>query len=353
MDQSSRSGHRLQLRRRTPVVWVGACTVAIGGAAMLSGCQAPMPEPPQFALTIEKWAEAGPSGKRILTDHWDIRTTVRDEEFQRLLPTFMESSHRQYEQLLPALSAREQRPLVVYLFQTRAEWDRFSRKHFPRKAATFSRIQSGAYCEGDLAVCYYIKRDRTLSVMAHEGLHQYISRNYQGEIPAWLNEGLATFCEGYEYKDGLPLFQPNRNEFRLNALRQALLSKQLIPFARLLGTHAGDVIVHANPQVYSYYSQAWALIVYLRTAEKGRYAASFDELLKDLGTGRLRLRAGAYIAARGGADGEPMSFGEAVFRVYITEDVDAFATAYEEYLKKLVDFRSSGVTAPETANAAP
>ncbi len=317
------------------------------------GCQAPAPAPPRFTLTVEDWAEAGPTGKRILTDHWDIRTTVRDEQFQQLLPTFMESAHRQYEQLLPAFSTKEQRPLVVYLFQTRAEWDRFSHKHFPRKAATFSRIQSGAYCEGDLAVCYYIKRDRTLSVMAHEGLHQYIARNHVGEIPAWLNEGLATFCEGYEYKDGLPLFQPNRNEFRLNALRQALLSRQLIPFARLLGTHAGDVIVHANPQVYSYYSQAWALIVYLRTAENGRYAAAFDELLKDVGTGRLRMRAGAYIAARGQQSGEPLSFGEAVFRVYITEEVDAFAEAYEDYLKRLVDFRSSGLSAAEPDSPTP
>ena len=149
--------------------------------------------------------------------------------------------------------------------------------------------------------------------------------------------------------DKRPLFRPNRNEFRLNSLRRALLREDLIDLPELLGTHAGEVIVHSNPQVYSYYSQAWALIVYLRTGAGGRYAAGFRELLNDIGSGRVHVRAGAYLAAHRQASGGPLSYGEAVFRVYVTEDVAAFEEGYQEFLKELVDFRGAGVDASGAA----
>ena len=316
--------------------------------AAVSGCTAPAPLP-DFNVHVEDWPDGGPSAKRIVTDHWDIRTTIRDEGFHRLMPTFLELAYQQYQQLLPAVQVTDERPLVVYLFQSRGEWDRFCSRHFPRRIHALRRIQSGAFTVGDLAVCYYIRRDRTLSVMAHEGLHQYLHRNYKGEVPAWLNEGLATYSEGYEYQYKRPLFRPNRNEFRLNSLRRALLREDLIDLPELLGTHAGAVIVHSNPQVYSYYSQAWALIVYLRTGAGGRYAAGFQELLNDMGSGRLRVRAGAYVAAHRQGNGGPLSYGEAVFRVYITEDVAEFERRYQAFLKELVDFRGAGVDASGAA----
>jgi hypothetical protein len=292
-----------------------------------------------FKVHVEDWAGGEGQGKRILTDHWDIRTTVRDEEFRKLLPEFMETSYHQYEKLFPNLKKIDERPLLVYLFQSRREWDAFSTKLSPDKMRTYRRIRQGAFCEGDISVAYYIRRGRTLSVLAHEGLHAYVHRHFRGVLPAWLNEGLATYCESYEYGLSKPKFTPERNEFRLNSLRDALLAKNLVPLKRLLRTHAGRVIRDTSPGVYAYYAQAWSLIAFLRFGEDGKYSQRFEVLLQDLGTERLRVGVGAYIATTRTANGEPMKFGEAVFRKYITEDLETFEKEYTKFMYDLASLR--------------
>lgn len=312
-----------------------------GAAALLVvalGCRFG-PQSPPIRVDKEEWPAGGPSGTRLRTEHWDIRTTVRDEGFHDLLPEFMETTYGQYEKLFPNMEKRNKRRLRVYLFQTRNEWEAFSADRFPHKVHLYRKIRQGAYCEKDVPVAYYLGRARTLSVLAHEGLHAYVHRHFRGQLPAWLNEGLATYCECYEYDEHGPKFTPRQNEFRLNSLRDALLRKTLIPLRELLGTHAGKVIQGTSPGVYAYYSQAWALMVYLRYGEREKYARRFESLLQDLGTERLRVGAGAYVAATKARDGEPMPFGEAVFRKYITEDVAAFEEGFEKYLVKIASLR--------------
>ena len=317
---------------RASLIFTG---VLICGAA---GCQLDRSAGPVH-VEVQDWPGGGANGKQILTDHWDIRTTIRDTEFHKLLPEFMESTYHQYTKLFPNMQTSDSRRLQVYLFQSRREWEAFSAKRFPRKARLYRRIRQGAYCEGDLCVAYYIRRVYTLSVLAHEGLHAFVHRHFAGTLPAWLNEGLATYCEGYEYGVESPKFTPDRNEFRLNSLRAALLGDQLVPLRELLRTHAGEVVRGTSPGVYAYYSQAWALIVYLRHGEKGKYAREFESLLQDLGTERMRVGVGAYVAATRTEDGSPMSFGEAVFRKYISEDLDTFERQYKKYLYEVTSLR--------------
>jgi hypothetical protein len=305
---------------------------------ILAGCQGPAPEP-AFDVRVEAWPAADGRGKRIVTDHWDIRTTVRDEEFLELLPQFLETSYAQYEKLFPNLDETDARPLVAYLFQTRQEWDAFSHRLSPRNARIYRRIRSGAYCKEDIIVAYYIRRAYTLSILAHEGLHAFVHRRFPGDLPAWLNEGLATYCEGYHYGLSQPKFTPDRNEFRLNSLRESLLADILVPLRRLLSTHSARIVRDTSPTVLSYYAQVWGLVVFLRYGQEGKYAGRFDELLHDLGTERLRVGVGAYVAATRTEDGKPIGFGEALFRKYITEDLDMFEAEYKEYLYEVASLR--------------
>ena len=297
------------------------------------------PEPPQINVQVEDWPGGGAQGKRILTDHWDIRTTVRDDEFLELLPEFMEATYRQYEKLFPNLDQGDDRRLLSYLFQSRSEWDAFSARLSPGKVRIYRRIRSGAYCKGDITVAYYIRRAHTLSILAHEGLHAFVHRRFGGDLPPWLNEGLATYCEGYEYGLARPKFTPNRNEFRLNSLRETLLAKNLVPLKVLLGTHSTRIVRDASPTVLAYYAQVWSLVVFLRYGEEGRYADRFEALLRDLGTERFRVGVGAFVAATPTEDGKPISFGEAVFRKYITEDLEAFETEYKKFLYQLASLQ--------------
>jgi hypothetical protein len=328
-------GGRGQAARRTNVRGLGWLALAL---LLVSGCQEPEAEP-VFGVREEAWPAAQGPGKRIVTDHWDIRTTVRDGEFLDLLPQFLETSYGQYEKLFPNTKETDAQPIVVYLFQTRQEWDAFSYKLSPRNARIYRRIRSGAYCKEDTVVAYYIRRAYTLSLLAHEGLHAFVFRRFPGDLPAWLNEGLATYCEGYHYGLSRPKFTPDRNEFRLNSLRDSLLADNLVPLRRLLGTNSARIVRDTSPTVLSYYAQVWGLVVFLRYGEHGKYAERFDALLNDLGTERLRVGVGAYVAATRTEDGQPIDFGEALFRKYITDDLDTFEAEYKKYLYEVASLR--------------
>lgn len=318
-------------RNRVAFVWV-ALTVA----ALVAGC-ATGPSEPQFAATRQAWSFRGVEGVEITTDHFDLYTTLNDPQLQDYLPAFLEATYRQYSSLLPAPPGSGQR-LTTYLFAAKHDWLDFTRRTYPERYDTYSRIQVGGYAAGATCVVQYIRpRTYTLSVMAHEGLHQYVAAHFEHQIPAWLNEGLATYCEGFDIVRNRPVFDPEQNSVRRNSLRAILAGDGLISLQELLGTDAGRVIVNSQGrQTQAYYAQAWALIVFLRQGAKGRYAGQFEALLADVAAGRVHTRAqAARIAASQPAQ---VSFGEAVFRAYLTEDLEGFEADLRAYLVKLVGF---------------
>ena len=80
---------------------------AAAAAAVLSlaaGCISPSSTAP---TTVERrtWTEMSPDGAELLTQHFDIRTTVRDTVLRDALPDFMETSFAAYARLLPPSKA--------------------------------------------------------------------------------------------------------------------------------------------------------------------------------------------------------------------------------------------------------
>lgn len=343
---------------RTGRAFSRCARVCIAGlaATLLFGCTRPEP-PPLVETQTEEWQFGRTRGQRIVTDHFDLHTTIRDQEFLDLLPCFLESAHRRYVELIPSRSAEPQR-LVTYLFAGRADWERFTRQHWPRRAPIYRRIQSGGFTEGTTSVVYYIRRPRTMSVLAHEGLHQYLAKHVPGELPAWLNEGLACYCEGFELHRGRLSFKPRNNHDRLNALREGLNANTLLPLREVLRTHAGAVIAATDRRVYSYYAQAWALILYLDNDPNGEYAVGLRRLLNELGTEQYRVGIGAYLAASEPQDGTPINQAEAAFRKYICEDLATFEKGFDAFLRDLAMFvkpsksLASGVARPGAGRAA-
>jgi hypothetical protein len=303
---------------------------------LAAGC-ATGPSSPQFTVTRQAWNFRGVEGVAITTDHFDLYTTVNDPQMQDFLPAFLEATYQQYDSLLPPVPGSGER-LKTYLFAAKHEWLDFTRHRYPSRYDTYSRIQVGGYAaEATCVVQYIMPRTYTLSVISHEGLHQYVAAHFEERIPAWLNEGLATYCEGFDIVRDRPIFTPEQNSVRRNALRAILASEGLMPLRDLLGTDAGRVIVNSQGrQTQAYYAQAWALVIYLRHGAKGRYADRFEAMLADVASGQLGTRAQATRIAA--PEPAKVTFGEAVFRAYITEDLDAFEADLREYMVKLVGF---------------
>jgi len=310
----------------------GALVVILG----VAGC-ASTPARQPVATVVEPWSYAGVQGSKIVTDHFELYSTLTDEELQEALPGFLETAYEQYTSLLPPRDEVNPR-MQSYVFRDRRQWEQFTRERFPGRYQVYRQIPAGGYAHGRLCVVYYLRRAYTLSVLAHEGMHQYFGSHFDEVLPAWLNEGLATYCESYDLPKSGPRFTPRRNTFRMNSLRDALIADSVIPLRKMLATDAGEVILQGRTRLTTtYYAQAWAMTVYLRHGSGGRYAQGFARMLADVSAGELaRMAQSARIRAPFPSQ---VSYGEAVFRAYITDDLDAFETGFLDYMHELAGFK--------------
>ncbi len=159
-------------------------------SCLAAGCHGGMRSQPMVA-TEDPWAFHGVAGTHFRTPHFDIYSTLRDKELEAALPNYVEAAYRQYAELLPPPAGEHPR-LKTYVFNDRRQWERFAAERFPRRFPVYRRISAGGFAEGNLCVVYYIQRPYTLSVLAHEGMHQYFANYFKTPLPAWLNEGMAT-----------------------------------------------------------------------------------------------------------------------------------------------------------------
>jgi len=306
------------------------------GLAAAGGCALSAPPPPISVEQHEWTAPDGSGGVRLLTEHFDLRVTAADPELRKYLGPFMETAFAEYCKLMPPPQEPSDR-LAVYLFGTRQEWADFTRVSFPAQAHTYLHIHFGGYVDQPTAtaVIHDIGRDHTLSLIAHEGFHQYLAGCFPEPVHPWLNEGLACQWEAFDLEGDRPVFTPRRNFLRRNSLREALATPNgLIRLPELLGMHAGEAVVQAGQPTRAYYAQVWSMVLLLRQGSGGKYADRFAKLLGDAGTKRLRIAIGGYRAAT--QEAEQLSDGEVIFRHYITEDLDGFMADYEAFARQLV-----------------
>lgn len=307
--------------------------MGIGISSLCLGCDAG--GKPVRVVEREWRSPVGTSGFELLTDHYTVRITSRDELLREAMPEFMETAYREYTRLIPPADEASDDPMMVYVFGRRQEWVLFTRQFAPGQADTYEHILSGGYMDHATAtsVIWDVKRDYTLSLLAHEGLHQYLARHRPGPVPPWLNEGLATQFEDFDLVGFRPEFRPQRNLMRRGTLREALITPDdIIPLNRLLAMHAGEAIVQGGQGSRGYYAQVWALMLFLQ--DNRNYRSGFSRLLTDAGTDRLRTNISAYRAATPAA--ADWSDGEVVFRHYLTEHLEDFADEFLAYARRLV-----------------
>jgi hypothetical protein len=307
-------------------------------ALAAGGCSAAEARREPVRFTTQDWKFGGVTGSELTTDHYVIRTTCRAKLFVDALPAFQEACWESYAALLPADRALPHKA-ETYLFQSRWEWERFTEQFTGARAATYKKIRSGGYSERGVTVSHYGSRRSTLSILAHEGLHQYLELTHGTDIPPWVNEGLACYFEAFDLDDaGRPVFRPESNTLRSPALRESLTRSTLIPLREILGTHAGLEVHKPTRQVSGYYAQEWSLVLFLmRPAKENPWHDGFRRLLTELGSETMQRRARAFMAA----DTEgTLSIGEAIFRAYVTDDIELFEASYIEYLHALTGLAS-------------
>ncbi|MFH1369921.1 MAG: hypothetical protein ABII09_01335 [Planctomycetota bacterium] len=247
--------------------------------------------------SVEIWENQFGPGLKLTTAHYEIYTTLLEPLMLSQVPGFVESAYRGYQNQLPR-AIETTAPFTLYIFADRQQWETFTKGFVGPQAPLYFKIKAGAYYLNGACVAYNIGRERTFASIGHEGWHQFNSRLFKYRLPSWLDEGVAMMFETSQYEQGLFSFQPERNGYRLGSLKQTLIKNKTIPLRELVGINPGEVVVESDDAVAAFYSEAYALVRFLREDDYGKRLAKYQKLLLDGLNGQWPLdETGQRIAA--------------------------------------------------------
>ena len=323
---------------KTPVVQTGGNGGRVDSAA--GRIDYLQKENPPALRSVTKWENEYGPGIKLVTEHYEIFTTFLEPLMLRQLPGFMESAYRAYNGQLPE-AIETKAKFTIYVFAERKQWEDFTEGFAGRNAVILKKIKAGAYCMNGSCVVYNIGREQTLSVLGHEGWHQFNSRHFKFRLPSWLNEGIAMLFEASRYDKGLFYFEPGRNLRRLGALRKTLIDDRMMPLQELMGLNPGEVLATKETEdVTAFYGQSYALVRFLREEEFGKRLGNYQQLLLGSVEGTWPL---GPVAAKIAADRNiPMStrwnrvVGPKLFEHYVSDDFDQIEREYLAFCKKIV-----------------
>jgi len=282
--KQGKKGIKLMLRRL--FTRLGLC---IGLTVM--GCSAPSLgkwEGPREAAPskVQNWTFGEEKAKLLESKHYAIYTTIKEDEVLEFLPQVMEGALMMYQQIAPGIPLAE-RKLDCFIFRWRSEWDEYTQKYAGNDAKIYLQIRSGGYTIYDRYVAYYIGREGTFAVAAHEGWHQFAGRHFKGRMPPFLEEGLACMFETISWKNRLPQWNLSVNTQRAQTLRKAMDSKDLWPLEKLISMHAGDIVGESNDRIDAFYAQCWAFAKFLYEGENGKYRPAMQKWLAETAAGTV------------------------------------------------------------------
>jgi hypothetical protein len=137
----------------------------------------------------------------------------------------------------------------------------------------------------------------TWHIIQHEGFHQFAYAVIGGNLPAWLNEGLAEyFGEGIYTGDGMVtgVIPPGR----LKKVQENIKGRRFKSIQSMMMLSHDQWNQEMNGLNYD---MAWSMAHFLAHGENGKYQGAFSQFVRDLGRGRPWDK--AWLANFGSAEG--------------------------------------------------
>ena len=306
-------------------------------AALLTGCatgdRSTLPAPaavdPGWTDSGE-WDFLGHKGRRISTEHFEIRTTVNDPRILSALPDLLEASFQDVQMLAPGFDPPKS-PFIMYLLADRRQWRNAVRIVIPNMADQLQNLGRGGFTIRSVAVLYDIDppgrcRD-TLALAAHEAWHQVTQRIFKDQLPEWLEEGLATRMEGLQIDATGVQPDPSYNPERHRRLRWMVYTKRLRHLREFLADDPYAALERSREELLDYYAQAWAFATFLVEADSAT-RAGVGKLLSDALHGRMRQ--GMRTAPR------EMSTDEKVLYCWIDRDIEGLNKRFQDWSRQKV-----------------
>ncbi len=130
-----------------------------------------------------------------------------------------------------------------------------------------------------------LARRRVLSVLQHEGFHQFAYARFGGDLPVWVNEGLAEFF-GEAIPVGRTLMAGGNNPRVIEAVQESIELGTSIPFEKMLAMSSRQWAQGLSEgTAMGQYQQAWSMVQFLISGDNGRYVDRFETYLRLLHAG--------------------------------------------------------------------
>jgi hypothetical protein len=148
---------------------------------------------------------------------------------------------------------------------------------------------SGGYFDGEKLVAITTDRDGLdpWHTIQHEAFHQFAKIVIGGELPVWVNEGLAEYF-GEALFTGDSFVTGLIPQDRLERVRDLIKTDKYVSITKMMAMSNGDwngALAVAN------YDQAWSMVHFLVHAENGKYQPAFNSFIQLLSRGQLADRA--------------------------------------------------------------
>jgi hypothetical protein len=156
--------------------------------------------------------------------------------------------------------------LVTYDYATNPDFVSKKKKEEQRIRLLSGVDERQEYMERLTLRAEQFRRGQNISTIMHEAAHQMSFNtgllSKSGDVPVWLAEGLATYCEATRQGVWLGIGQPNPE--RLSALQKVVDGKRkFIPLEAMIASDSWHSIKTSDATVLQGYGQSWALFRWL------------------------------------------------------------------------------------------
>lgn len=182
----------------------------------------------------------------------------------------------EYHRRTQGFSGEIRERLPFYLFRTSDEY--YDSGGLPGSAGVFMVDGRGARL---MAIAGNETKGSTWHTVQHESFHQFAHAVIRGELPPWVNEGIAEyFGEGLFTGDGFVtgIIPP----YRLKRVQEEIKSNRLKSVKNMMLLNHADW--NSEMQIENY-DQAWSMVHFLAQGENGRYQQAFVNFMKLIGRG--------------------------------------------------------------------
>ncbi len=256
-----------------------------------------------LALVLLLPCQAAAKWTQVKTEHFLFIGDASERQIRQVAQR-LEQFREVMSRVLPAASVASRQPTIVFVFQS----DRSLSPYTPRFEGR--SIDLGGYFlarnDANYVALNAEREQSAFGIIFHEYAH-FLVRNTAGDVPLWVNEGLAGVYETFEEQDGgrgAVIGAPHRERLAL------LRASTLMPLAELMAVDHNSSVYNEGSRRGLFYAQSWALMHYLmlgnqhRTSQWRVYLAqvkdgatpeeAFTEAFKDDGRA-LERELGEYI----------------------------------------------------------